>query len=49
VEDDGRSGCPRSHRTNKNVEKVQKLVQLDRHLSIRAMAVQLNFSKETFM
>jgi hypothetical protein len=42
-----RSGHPRSHRTYENVEKVQNLVHLDRCLSIRGMAVQLNLDKET--
>jgi hypothetical protein len=46
-ENDERSGHPRSHRTDKNVEKVQNLVHSYRHLSIRAMAVQLNLDKET--
>jgi hypothetical protein len=40
VEDDEKSGHPRSQRINENVGKVQNLVQSDRHLkSIRAMAV----------
>jgi hypothetical protein len=34
VVDDDRSDCPRSHRTNENVEKVQNLVHSDRHSSI---------------
>jgi hypothetical protein len=46
VEDDG-SGCPRSHRTDENVEKVQNLVHSDRHLDIRAMTVQPNLEKGT--
>jgi hypothetical protein len=49
VEDDVRSGHPRSCRTEENVEKVQNLVHSDRHLSIRAMAVQQNLDKETYM
>jgi len=47
VEDDERSGCPRSYRTNENVEKVWNIVHSDRHSSIRAMAVQLNLDKVT--
>jgi hypothetical protein len=41
VESDERSGCPRSHRTNENVEKVWNLVHPDICLNIRAMYVQL--------
>jgi hypothetical protein len=37
VEDDERSGCPRSYRTNEMVEKVQNLVHSNRLSSIRAM------------
>jgi hypothetical protein len=40
------SGCPRSHRTDENVEKVRNLMHSDRRLSIRAMVVQLNLDKE---
>jgi len=47
VEEDERSGCPGSHRTSETVDKVWNLVHSDRHLSFRAMAVQLNFDKET--
>jgi hypothetical protein len=43
VEDDERSGRPRSHITDEN------LVRSDRRLSIRAVAVQLNLDKETVM
>jgi hypothetical protein len=46
MEDDERSGCSRSHRTDENVEKMQTLMHSDRRLSIRAMAVQINFDKE---
>jgi hypothetical protein len=46
VEDYEKSSCPRSHRTDENVEKVQNLVHSDRHLSIRGMVVQLNLDKE---
>jgi len=47
VEHNERSGHPRSHRTNENVEKVQNLLHSDRRLSIRAMNMQLNLDKET--
>jgi hypothetical protein len=40
VEDDEGNGCPRSHRTDENIEKVRNLVHSDRRLSVRAMAVQ---------
>jgi len=46
VENDERSGRPRSHRTDENVEKVRNLVHSDRHLIIRAMAAQLNLDKK---
>jgi hypothetical protein len=47
MKDGERSSCPRSHRTNKNVEKVWNLVHSDRYLSIRTMAMKLNLDKET--
>jgi hypothetical protein len=47
VEDDERSGRSRSHRTDEDAEKVLNLVQSDRLLNIKAMAVQLNLDKET--
>jgi hypothetical protein len=34
VEDDERSGHPRSHRTDENIEKVWNLVQSDNQLSL---------------
>jgi hypothetical protein len=39
MEDGERSGHPRSHRTNGNIERVWNLMHLDRRLSIRALAV----------
>jgi len=44
--EDERSGHPRFHRTDENVEKVQNVVHSDKCLSIRAMTVQLNLDKE---
>jgi hypothetical protein len=44
MEDDERHGHPRSHGTN--VEKVWTVVHSDSHLSITAIAVQLNLDKE---
>jgi hypothetical protein len=43
--EDERNGHPKSHRTSENYEKVQNLVHSDRHLNIRAMAVQLNLDR----
>jgi len=34
MEDDERSGCPISNRTDENVKKVQNLVHLDRRFGI---------------
>jgi hypothetical protein len=47
MEDDGRSGRPRSHKIDENVEQVRNLVHSDRRLSIRAMDAQLNSDKNT--
>jgi hypothetical protein len=47
MEDDERNGCPRSHKTDELLKKMWKLVHSNRHLSTRAMAVQLNLDKET--
>jgi hypothetical protein len=47
VEDDEKSGRPRSHRIDENGEKVRNLVHSHRRLNIRAMAVELNSDKET--
>jgi hypothetical protein len=47
MKDDERSGCPRSHRTDKNFGKVQNMLDSDRRSSIRVMAVQLNLDKGT--
>jgi len=45
VEDDERNCHPRSHRIDENVEKVRNLVHSGRHLSIRAIGMQINLSK----
>jgi len=45
---DERSGQPRSHGTDKNVEEVQNLLHWYWRLNIRAMAVKLNLDKETW-
>jgi len=39
MEDDERSGHPRSHRTDENVEKVWNLVHSDRRLSVNMHVV----------
>jgi hypothetical protein len=48
VENDERSGCacPRTHKTDENVENMRNMVHSDRRLSIRAMDVQLNLDKQ---
>jgi hypothetical protein len=46
VEGAERNHSPRSHRTDENVEEVRNLMQKDRYLSIRSMALQLNLDKE---
>jgi hypothetical protein len=45
VEDAKINGRPKSHRTDENVEEVRNLVHSDRHLSVTAMALQLNLDK----
>jgi hypothetical protein len=47
VEDVERSGRPRSHRGDENVEKVRNLMYLFRHLSFTVTAVQLSSDEET--
>jgi hypothetical protein len=47
VEGNEKRGRQRSHKTDENVEKMRNLVVLDRRLSIRSMAVQLNLDRET--
>jgi hypothetical protein len=49
MEDDERSGHPRTHRSDENVKKVWNLMLSDRHLTIKAMTVQLNLDKKTAM
>jgi len=43
---DERSGCPRSHQANENVERMQNLAHSDRCLSVTAMAMQPNLGKQ---
>lgn len=44
--DDERPGRPRTSKTDFNVEKVTELIRKDRRLSLRAIAEQLNISKD---
>jgi hypothetical protein len=47
LKDDERTGRPKTHRTDENVEKVWKLIRSDRRLSVRMMAEELNLGRET--
>jgi hypothetical protein len=47
VKDDERTGHPKTHRTDENVEKVWKLDCFDRQLSVQMMAEELNLDRET--
>jgi hypothetical protein len=47
VKDNKRTGHPKTHWTDENVEKVQKLVCSDRQLSVQMMAEKLNLDRET--
>jgi hypothetical protein len=47
VKDDERTGCPKTHRTDENVEKVRKLVCSEKQLSVRMIAEELNLDRET--
>jgi hypothetical protein len=47
VKDDERTGHLKTHWTDENVEKVQKLVHSDTRLSVRMMAEELKLGRET--
>jgi hypothetical protein len=47
VKDDERTGRPKTHQTDENMEKVRKLVCSDRRLSVQMMAEELNLGRET--
>jgi hypothetical protein len=47
VQDDPRSGQPKTQRTDANVDRVQTLVHSDRSLGVRVIAEELNMSRET--
>jgi hypothetical protein len=46
VEGDERPGRPVTMKTDENVDKVRTLVRNDRHLSIRMIAEELNWTKK---
>ena len=47
VQDDPRSGQPKTQRTDANVDRVRTLVQTDRRLGVRIIAEELNMNKKT--
>jgi hypothetical protein len=47
VKDDERTGHLKTHQTDENVEKVRKLVNSDRLLSVQMMTEELNLDRET--
>ena len=47
VQDDPRSGQPKTQRTDENVARVRTLVLSGRRLGVRLIAEELNMNKET--
>jgi len=47
VQDDPRSGQPKTQRTDANVARVRTLVRSDRRLGVRVIAEELNMNRET--
>jgi len=47
VQDDPRSGQPKTQRTDENVDRVRTLVRSDRRLGVRVIAEELNMNRET--
>jgi len=47
VQDDPRSGQPKTQRTDANVDTVRKLVRSNRRLGVRVTAEELNRNRET--
>jgi len=47
VQDDTRSGQPKTQRTDVNVHRVRTLVHSDRRLGVRVIAEELNMNRET--
>jgi hypothetical protein len=47
VQDNTRSGQPKTRRTDANVDRVRTLMQSDRRLGVRLIAEELNMNRET--
>jgi len=47
VRNDPRSGQPKTHKTDENVDRVRTLVHSDRRLGVRVIAEELNMKRET--
>jgi histone-lysine N-methyltransferase SETMAR len=47
VQDDQRSGQPKTQRTDANVNRERTLVRSDRRLGVRVIAEELNMNRET--
>jgi len=47
VQDDPRSGQPKTQRTDSNMDRVRTLVRSDRRLGVRVIAEELNVNRET--
>jgi len=47
VQDDPRSGQPKTQRTDANVDRARTLVRSDRRVGVRVIAEELNKNKET--
>jgi len=47
VQDDPRSGQPKTQRTDANVVRIRTLVRSDRRLGVRVMAEELNMNRQT--
>jgi len=47
VQDDPRSGQPKTQRTDANMDRVRTLVHSDQRLGVRVIAEELNMNRET--
>jgi hypothetical protein len=47
VQDDPRSGQPKTQRSDANVDRVRTLLRSDRRLGVRVIAEELNMNRET--
>jgi len=47
VQDDARSGQPKTQRTDANVDRVRTLVRSDRRFGVRVITEELNMNRET--